>query len=133
MTLGQTIRRPSLPLLRWSRTKITLSSPCIPYLAKFKTYHSKPSNRWWIWFQPFSKSTTITPPIGSSKLGPVLCVTTATPTQASACNRKPLTTGPTVYLIDTNIWLERLLDQQLASIVGEFLATIPSEQLAMSD
>jgi predicted nucleic acid-binding protein len=38
-----------------------------------------------------------------------------------------------MYLIDTNIWLERLLAQQLASIVGEFLATIPSEQLAMSD
>jgi hypothetical protein len=38
-----------------------------------------------------------------------------------------------VYLIDTNIWLERLLDQQQANIVGEFLATIPADQLAMSD
>jgi predicted nucleic acid-binding protein len=38
-----------------------------------------------------------------------------------------------MYLIDTNIWLERLLDQQQAKIVGEFLATVPSEQLAMSD
>jgi len=38
-----------------------------------------------------------------------------------------------MYLIDTNIWLERLLDQQQAAVVGEFLATIPAEQLAMSD
>jgi predicted nucleic acid-binding protein len=38
-----------------------------------------------------------------------------------------------VYLIDTNIWLERLLNQQQAAIVDEFLQTIPSANLAMSD
>ena len=38
-----------------------------------------------------------------------------------------------MYLIDTNIWLERLLNQQQADIVGEFLTAIPSESLAMSD
>jgi hypothetical protein len=38
-----------------------------------------------------------------------------------------------VYLIDTNIWLERLLNQQQSDIAGEFLAAIPSENLAMSD
>ena len=38
-----------------------------------------------------------------------------------------------MYLIDTNIWLERLLNQQQAAIVDEFLQAIPSENLAMSD
>ena len=38
-----------------------------------------------------------------------------------------------MYLIDTNIWLERLLNQQQSDIAGEFLAAIPSENLAMSD
>ncbi|WP_347404188.1 PIN domain-containing protein [Nodosilinea sp. P-1105] len=38
-----------------------------------------------------------------------------------------------MYLVNTNIWLERLLNQQQAAIVGEFLQAIPSENLAMSD
>lgn len=38
-----------------------------------------------------------------------------------------------MYLIDTNIWLERLLNQQQAAIVDEFLKALPSENLAMSD
>ncbi|WP_036028111.1 type II toxin-antitoxin system VapC family toxin [Leptolyngbya sp. PCC 6406] len=38
-----------------------------------------------------------------------------------------------MYLIDTNIWLERLLDQQQSDIVGQLLAKLPSDQLAMTD
>ncbi len=38
-----------------------------------------------------------------------------------------------MYLIDTNIWLERLLEQQQAEAVSQFLSAIPSGQLAMSD
>lgn len=38
-----------------------------------------------------------------------------------------------VYLIDTNIWLERLLDQAKSKEVGQFLAHTPSEQLSMTD
>lgn len=38
-----------------------------------------------------------------------------------------------MYLIDTNIWLEILLDQQQAGVVGEFLAKIPAAHLSMSD
>jgi predicted nucleic acid-binding protein len=38
-----------------------------------------------------------------------------------------------VYLVDTNIWLERLLDQARSEEVGQFLSRIPSEQLFISD
>jgi predicted nucleic acid-binding protein len=38
-----------------------------------------------------------------------------------------------MYLVDTNIWLERLLDQARADEVGEFFAQVPSAQLLMSD
>ena len=38
-----------------------------------------------------------------------------------------------MYLIDTNIWLERLLDQQQSDIVGQFLSNIPSAQLAITN
>ncbi|MCR4406241.1 MAG: PIN domain-containing protein [Anaerolineae bacterium] len=38
-----------------------------------------------------------------------------------------------MYLVDTNIWLERLLDQERSEEVGQFLARIPTEQLLMSD
>ncbi|MCG8366260.1 MAG: PIN domain-containing protein [Pseudanabaenales cyanobacterium] len=38
-----------------------------------------------------------------------------------------------MYLIDTNIWLERLLEQQQSDVVGEFLSAIPSDQLMMTD
>ena|SRR4030042_658183 len=38
-----------------------------------------------------------------------------------------------MYLIDTNVWLERLLDQEHAKEVGRFLDTIPSEHFFMTD
>ena len=38
-----------------------------------------------------------------------------------------------MYLTDTNIWLERLLDQEQSAEVGQFLAQTPSDQLLMSD
>jgi predicted nucleic acid-binding protein len=38
-----------------------------------------------------------------------------------------------MYLVDTNIWLERLLGQEKSDQVGEFLSRIPAGQLAMSD
>jgi len=38
-----------------------------------------------------------------------------------------------MYLIDTNIWLERLLDQAKSEEVGRFLSQIPSEQLFITD
>jgi hypothetical protein len=37
------------------------------------------------------------------------------------------------YLLDTNIWLERLLAQAQAQTVGQLLDTIPTTQLRMSD
>ena len=38
-----------------------------------------------------------------------------------------------MYLVDTNIWLERLLDQERSAEVGEFLAQTPTDRLLMSD
>jgi predicted nucleic acid-binding protein len=38
-----------------------------------------------------------------------------------------------MYLVDTNIWLERLLDQDQSEEVGRFLAQTPTDQLLMSD
>jgi len=38
-----------------------------------------------------------------------------------------------VYLLDTNIWLERLLAQTEAEAVGRLLETVPTDQLLMSD
>lgn len=37
-----------------------------------------------------------------------------------------------MYLIDTNIWLERLLSQARAEDVRRFLDAVPSDQLAIS-
>jgi uncharacterized protein len=37
------------------------------------------------------------------------------------------------YLIDTNIWLERLLDQEKSDVVSKFLDTIPLDQIFISD
>lgn len=37
------------------------------------------------------------------------------------------------YLVDTNIWLERLLDQDKSNIVAKFLNTIPLNQVFISD
>jgi len=38
-----------------------------------------------------------------------------------------------MYLVDTNIWLERLLDQDRYDEVGDFSARVPTDQLLMSD
>jgi len=38
-----------------------------------------------------------------------------------------------VYLVDTNVWLERLLDQARSEEVGEFLSRTPSEHLFVTD
>lgn len=38
-----------------------------------------------------------------------------------------------MYLLDTNILLERLLDQASAEIVAQLLARIPSDQLSVTD
>ena len=37
------------------------------------------------------------------------------------------------YLVDTNIWLERLLDQDKSEIVSQFLELIPPNQIFVSD
>lgn len=38
-----------------------------------------------------------------------------------------------MYLVDTNIWLERLLDQERSAEAGRFLDRIPTDQLLMTD
>ena len=38
-----------------------------------------------------------------------------------------------MYLVDTNVWLERLLDQEKSEEVGHFLGHVPSEQLFLTD
>jgi len=38
-----------------------------------------------------------------------------------------------VYLVDTNVWLERLLDQERAEDVRRFLDATPSEHLFIID
>jgi predicted nucleic acid-binding protein len=38
-----------------------------------------------------------------------------------------------LYLVDTNIWLERLLDQERAEEVAQFLAQTPSDRLFITD
>ena len=38
-----------------------------------------------------------------------------------------------MYLVDTNVWLERLLDQEKSKEVGIFLDTISSKLLYMTD
>jgi predicted nucleic acid-binding protein len=38
-----------------------------------------------------------------------------------------------VYLLDTNIWLERLLGQAQSAVVGQLLERLPTEQMLMSD
>ncbi|MDK2890995.1 MAG: uncharacterized protein PWR21_1627 [Methanoculleus sp.] len=39
----------------------------------------------------------------------------------------------TMYLLDTNIWLERLLDQGRSREVEKFLSAVPSERLFITD
>lgn len=38
-----------------------------------------------------------------------------------------------MYLVDTNVWLERLLDQKHSAEVGSFLHRTPSDRLYMTD
>ena len=38
-----------------------------------------------------------------------------------------------MYLVDTNVWLERLLDQERSVEAGRFLAQTPPHRLLMSD
>lgn len=38
-----------------------------------------------------------------------------------------------MYLVDTNIWLERLLGQARSQEVGDFLNAVPSESLFVTD
>ncbi len=38
-----------------------------------------------------------------------------------------------MYLLDTNIWLERLLDQHRSEEVGRLLDQVPSQRLFMTD
>lgn len=38
-----------------------------------------------------------------------------------------------MYLVDTNIWLERLLEQDRSGEVEQFLDHVPSDQLLMTD
>ncbi len=37
------------------------------------------------------------------------------------------------YLVDTNIWLERLLDQDKSYVVSKFLDLVPAIQIFISD
>jgi hypothetical protein len=38
-----------------------------------------------------------------------------------------------MYLVDTNVWLERLLDQERSPEVGQFLERTPPERLSLTD
>ncbi|MFB3786735.1 MAG: PIN domain-containing protein [bacterium] len=38
-----------------------------------------------------------------------------------------------MYLVDTNIWLERLLDQERSAEEGQFLSGVAGERLLMTD
>jgi len=38
-----------------------------------------------------------------------------------------------MYLVDTNVWLERLLDQERAETVGHLLDHVPSEKLFITN
>jgi len=38
-----------------------------------------------------------------------------------------------MYLVDTNVWLERLLDQERSEEVGRFLDRVPSDRLFITD
>lgn len=37
------------------------------------------------------------------------------------------------YLVDTNVWLERLLDQDKSEVVSRFIDLVPSNQLFVTD
>jgi len=38
-----------------------------------------------------------------------------------------------VYLVDTNVWLERLLEQERTEEVKRFLDSVSSDQLSITD
>jgi len=38
-----------------------------------------------------------------------------------------------MYLVDTNVWLERLLGQERSDEVGRFLASTPAQELLVTD
>lgn len=38
-----------------------------------------------------------------------------------------------MYLVDTNVWLERLLEQERAEEVKRFLGSVSSDQLSITD
>ena len=38
-----------------------------------------------------------------------------------------------MYLVDTNVWLERLLEQTRSEEVGKFLERVPGDQLYLTD
>ena len=38
-----------------------------------------------------------------------------------------------MYLLDTNIWLERLLDQDQSAVVAQLLDALPTNQMVLSD
>jgi len=38
-----------------------------------------------------------------------------------------------MYLLDTNVWLQRLLTQERADEVGRFINSVPSEQIHITD
>ena len=38
-----------------------------------------------------------------------------------------------MYLVDTNVWLERLLEQEKAAEVGRFLEQVATERLFITD
>ena len=38
-----------------------------------------------------------------------------------------------MYLLDTNIWLERLLDQERSEEVGQLLTQLSSDEVAITD
>jgi len=38
-----------------------------------------------------------------------------------------------MYLLDTNIWLERLLEQERATEVSQFLEAVPGSELDITD
>ncbi len=38
-----------------------------------------------------------------------------------------------MFLVDTNVWIERLLDQEHSTEVGRFLDAVPSDVLYITD
>lgn len=67
----------------------------------------------------------IIPPLGpeeSAKAGQVPSESTASSSLLWNSRTKPRTGDPKMYLIDTNVWIHRLMDHDKSEEVGEFLA-----------